>query len=479
MARRQSRTQREPIDPDVLRTAYTIIVGSLAVVFDTAIVSFATHDLIANLDAPLSTIQWVSTAYLLSMLLTIPLTSWAQGAMGGKRLWILSLSIFLAGSLLCAAAWDTPSLISFRVVQGVGAGLIMPLSIGLVIQATKGRNVGAVVGVVTTPIALGPIVAPLLGGLLLEVAGWRSLFFVNVPFCVFGIYFAVRNLRHDGPSTRTRLDVVGLLLLSPGIVAVVWALSQVPSAGGFGTAAVLVPLGAGLVAVAAFTWWGLVRGERALVNVQLLKLRTIGAASALNFLNGAALYGAFFLFPLFWLDVRDTSAIAAAVLLIPQGVGALVSRRPSGRMMDQFGVRRGLLVGFLLMTVGTIPFAFGAAGLNDIALLAVLFVRGVGIGVVAVALTAASFTSVRGRDVPSASIIARVVQQAGGSLGIAVLAVVLAAGGADRGIGAFQHAFWWLTAFAGVGIPLCFLFPDSERGAHRSDRSEKTPSAGS
>jgi EmrB/QacA subfamily drug resistance transporter len=474
MVRRPAKKQREPIDPDVLRTAYTIIVGALAVVFDTAIVSFATHDLIVDLNAPLSVIQWVSTGYLLSMLLTIPMTNWAQAAIGGKRLWILSLSIFLLGSILCAAAWDAPSLITFRVLEGIGAGMILPLSIGLVVQATAGRNIGAVLGVVTTPIAIGPIVAPLLGGVLLEAAGWRSLFLVNIPFCVFGIFFAFRNLRDDQPMIRARFDLVGLALLSPGIVAVVWALSRVPSAGGFGALEVLGPLGGGLIAIAAFTWWGFSRGPAALVDVQLLKLRTVGLAAALGFLNGASLYGTFFLFPLFWQEARGLGAVAAAVLLIPQGVGALVSRRSAGRMMDRLGVRRILFAGFVVTAVGTAPFAIPGDDLSGILLMAVLLVRGVGIGAVAVALTGAAFVGVRGRDVPSASIIARVVQQAGGSLGIAILAVVLSTDGAQRGIDAFHHAFWWLTGFAAMGIPLCFLLPGRGGGTRPSNHSDTT-----
>ncbi len=169
---------RDPdrVDPAVWRTAFSIIVGALAVAFDTTIVTVALGDLARELHALLSTIQWVSTAYLLAMFVTIPLAGWAQSRMGGKFLWITALAVFLLGSVLCAMAWNALSLIVFRVVQGVGGGIMMPLMATLVIQAARGRNIGKVMATVTLPTALGPILGPVLGGVILSLANWRWIF---------------------------------------------------------------------------------------------------------------------------------------------------------------------------------------------------------------------------------------------------------------------------------------------------------------
>ena len=182
------------IDPLVWRIAFTVIVGAMAVIFDTTIVSVALNDLAHDLHTSIATIQWVSTGYLLAMFITIPIAGWAQSVLGGKRLWILALGIFLLGSLLCACAWNAPSLIAFRIVQGVGGGLMMPLMMTLIMQAASGRNIGTIMSVVTLPAAMGPILGPVLGGIILSFGDWRWLFLVNVPFCVVGAYLAHRNL---------------------------------------------------------------------------------------------------------------------------------------------------------------------------------------------------------------------------------------------------------------------------------------------
>src|SRR4051794_34834881 len=155
------------IDPELRRLATALIVGGIAVILDTTIVSVGLHELGASLDASVSTIQWFSTAYLLAMFVTIPLTGWAQARLGSKRLWILALTTFVLGSTLCATAWNAESLIAFRAVQGLGGGILMPLMTTILMQAARGRNTGRLMATVSLPAALGPILGPVLGGLIL------------------------------------------------------------------------------------------------------------------------------------------------------------------------------------------------------------------------------------------------------------------------------------------------------------------------
>ena len=449
------------LDPVVWRTALTVIVGALAVVFDTTIVSVALHDLATDLHASISTIQWVSTGYLLSMAVTVPLTGWAQSLVGGKRLWISALTMFLLGSVLCACAWNAPSLIAFRAVQGIGGGMMLPLMMTLIMQAAKGRNVGAVMAVVTMPASVGPILGPMLGGVILNLGAWRWLFLVNIPFCVGGAWLAYRNLSVDRPVTRTPLDWVGFLLLSPGVAAIVFGLSRVQAANGFYGVEVLVPLLTGLGLVAAFVPWASARGARALVDVRLFRHRPLASASILLFLTGAALYGALLLLPLYWQQLRGDSALDAGLLIIPQGAGALLSRRLAGRLTDTIGPRWVGFVGFAIATAATVPFAFVALDTSDVLLMAALLIRGVGIGTATIPLAGTAYLGLPGPDVPSASIITRVMQQVGGSMGTAVLAVILqtAATGSADPAHAFREAFWWTVGFTTLAVPLCLLLP--------------------
>ncbi|WP_436774824.1 MDR family MFS transporter [Yinghuangia sp. YIM S09857] len=452
------------VDPAVWRTAFTVIVGALAVVFDTTIVSVALNDLRTELDAPLSTIQWVSTGYLLAMFVTIPVAGWAQTRFGGKRLWIAALGVFLLGSVLCAAAWNAESLIAFRVVQGIGGGVMMPLMMTLVMQAAAGRNIGKVIATISLPAALGPILGPVLGGAILHVADWRWLFLVNVPFCVVGAWLALRNLPADPPPGRAPLDVVGFLLVSPGVAAVIYGLSQSEGSAGFASARVLGPLLGGLALVAAFVVWALRRPGGALIDLRLFRNRPTASASALGFLTGAALYGAMLLMPLYWQQVRGEDALGAGLLLIPQGVGALVSRGVAGRAMDQYGPRVVAVVGFAVCCIGTVPFAFATDRTPNALLLSALFVRGLGLGAAVIPLAGAAYAGLSGTQIPDASIITRVAQQVGGSVGTAVLAVVLQHTASGAGTPAeladgFDQAFWGAVGFTALAVPLCLLLP--------------------
>ncbi|WUM96044.1 multidrug efflux MFS transporter [Streptomyces sp. NBC_00322] len=461
--------------------AITIIVGALAVVFDTTIVSVALNDLAKELDAPLSTIQWVSTGYLLAVFVTIPLAGWAQSRLGGKRLWIASLGLFLLGSVLSALAWNATSLIAFRVVQGIGGGIMMPLAATLIMQAAKGRNIGKVMAIITVPTALGPILGPVLGGLILHLADWRWMFFVNVPFCVVGGRLAWRNLPDDRPapdSPRARLDVIGLLLLSPGVAALIYGLSQVEGSAGFAGAKVLIPLIGGLALVGGFTARALTRTTGALVNLRLFRHRAVASSSALLFLGGITLYGAMMLLPLYFQQVRGEDALGAGLLLIPQGVGALLARTLAGKYTDRIGPRWVAFAAFAFVAAATVPFAFVTADTSKVLLMAALLVRGIGLGAAMIALSGAAYVGLEHKEIPDASIITRVAQQIGGSVGIAVLAVILQHTAGDAHTpGAladgFGDAFWWSVAFTAVAVPLCLLLPGRPKSVTPTDKAEE------
>ncbi|PJI86545.1 MDR family MFS transporter [Luteimicrobium subarcticum] len=452
------------IDPDLRRLTVAVIVGAVAVILDTTIVSVGLHELGTALDASVATIQWVSTAYLLAMFVTIPLTGWLQSRLGSKRLWLIALSVFVLGSALCALAWDAPSLIAFRVVQGLGGGVLMPLMSTVLMQAAHGRDLGRLMAAVSLPVAVGPILGPVLGGLVLGFLSWHWLFLINVPIGAVGIWLAVRYFPAGEPGRPTRLDAVGLALLVPGVVATIYGLTQVAELGGFGHARVLVPLLGGLALVGGFVAWALREGERALIDVRLLRNRPLAASSLLMFLSGMVLYGAMLLLPLYWQEVRGYDALGAGLLLVPQGVGALASRTLAGRLTDAIGGRAVAVGGFAILTLGTLPFAFVGATSTTWLLLAVLVVRGFGLGAVMIPLMTGAYRGLDRRDMPDASIITRVSQQVGGSFGTAVLAVVLAtAAGTAASLGdladAFDAAFWWATGLAALATVLCVLLP--------------------
>jgi EmrB/QacA subfamily drug resistance transporter len=455
------------LDPVVIRTTVAVLVGVVAVIFDSTIVSVALHQLATDLHTTLGTIQWVVTGYLLALGVSVPLVGWLQGLLGGKRLWMAALAVFLLGSVLCAVAWDAPSLIAFRIVQGLGGGAMLPLITTIIVQAAGGANLGRLMAVAALPTALGPILGPVLGGLILGLGDWRWIFLVNVPLCLVGLVLAGLLMPRDERGPRTRLDGVGLLLLSPALVGLLWGLSNVTGDGGFGRADVIAPLAIGAVLLAAFALWALRRGGRALVDLTVLRSRATWSATALMFLMGASLYGAMLLLPLYWQELRGDDALGAGLLLIVQGVGTLVTRFLAPRMMDVLGARGTAILGFALAAVATVPFAFADASTSVWLLEAVLLVRGFGLGLVVIPLMSVAFVGLERAEVPHASIVTRVAQQIGASVGVALLAVILAttATATHSLATGFQVAFWCAVGFTGVALVLSLVLP-SKRALH-------------
>jgi EmrB/QacA subfamily drug resistance transporter len=472
----------QKLDPVLVKTSLILIVGALAVVFDTTIVSVALHTLSLKLHAPVATVQWVSTGYLLALGIAVPLSTWGLQRVGGKRLWIFALAVFLVGSIGSSLAWNIGSLIGWRVVQGIGGGLMLPLMTTLIFQAAGGKSLGRLVTYVALPAVLGPILGPLIGGAILTHLSWRFMFWVNVPFCAVGIWLAWRYLNIDPPAragssaARARLDVPGLLLLAPGISAVLLGLANAGSAAGFAHPDVVIPLIIGVALLAAFTGYAL-RASGPLVQVRLLAKRSVGSATAVLFFSGFSLYGAMLLLPLFYQEVRGASALGAGVLLVPQGVGTLLSRTVTGSNIDRFGPRVLTVAGFAITAAATVPFAFAGPHTNGWLLALWMVIRGFGLGAVIMPVMVAANIGLDKQQIPHSSVLTRTAQQIGGSFGTAVLAVILESAIATHPAtlaDAFHVAFWWSAGFSAVAVLLSLWLP----GMQRAPKSEKDSAAG-
>src|SRR3984885_6105637 len=400
-----------------------LIVGGIAAILD-SMVTLALHTLVVGLHSTDGTIQWVTTGYLLAMAVAIPVTGWAESRWGGKRVWMAALVIFVLGSVLCALSWSDTSLIGFRVVQGFGAGLIFPLMQTLGVRAAGGRASSNLIAAVSLPLALGPVLGPVIGGVILNWLSWRWLFLVNVPVIAVGLVLAWRLLPSDRPdpgARRARLDVIGLALLAPALAAVLLGLSNLSEDGGIGHAGVLVPLLAGIALLGAFAAWALSASDRQpIVDIRLLRLRSLGTAATVLFTAGAAMYAGMFLLPLYYQQLHGETVLHAGLLLIPQGAGSLAPRLAGGKLDPRVGARLVTMASFLIAAVTTVPFAFAGPHTSLWPLGAVLVIRGFGIGTVLVPPMSVAYQDVPPAGIPHAPLKTRIAQQVGASFCIAI-----------------------------------------------------------
>ena len=461
------------LSPQVRMALMALIVGGIAAILDSTMVTLAIHTLVGDLHSSDGTIQWVTTGYLLAMAVAIPTTGWAESRWGGRRVWMFALVLFVLGSVLCALAWNDMSLIGFRMLQGFAAGLIFPMMQTLAVRAAGGHASSRLMAAVSLPIALGPILGPVIGGVILNWLSWRWLFLVNVPVIAVALLLAWRSLPADRPdrtAVRARLDVIGLVLLAPALAGILLGLSHLSEDGGLGHAGVLAPLLAGIALLAAFIVWASRPGERQpIVDIRLLHLRSLGSASAVLFTAGAAMYAAMFLLPLYFQQLRGESVLHAGLLLIPQGVGALAARFVVGKLVDRFGARTVTISSFLLAAVATIPFALAGPGTSLWWPGAVLVVRGVGIGAVLIPPLSVAYQDIQPTGIPDATMNTRIAQQVGASFGTAIVAVVLQSLLAQGASSAFQGAFWWAIAITiaalipALALPAGRIAGDSRR----------------
>ena len=454
----ERRVSDTTLPPQVRNALLALIVGGIAAILDSTMMTLALHTLVVRLHSTDGAIQWVTTGYLLAMAVAIPLTGWAESRWGGKRVWIAALVLFALGSVLCALSWSDTSLIGFRVVQGFAAGLIFPLMQTLGVRAAGGHASPNLIAAVSLPLAVGPILGPVLGGVILDWLNWRWLFLVNVPVIAVGLVLARRLLPPDRPhpgTARARLDVVGLVLLAPALAGILLGLSNLSGDGGIDHAGVLVPMLAGMTLLGAFIAWASRPGDwHPIVDVRMLRLRSLGTASAVLFTAGAATYAGMFLLPLYFQQLRGESVLHAGLLLIPQGVGSLAARFVVGQLVGRLGARLVTIAGFLAAAIMTVPFAFAGAHTSLCLLGVVLIIRGFGIGIVLVPPMSVAYRDTGPAAIPHATMNTRISQQIGTSFGTAIVAVALQSLLAHGATTAFRGAFWWAT-----GITVAALIP--------------------
>jgi EmrB/QacA subfamily drug resistance transporter len=462
------------IERDVWVAAGVVILGMIMSILDTTIVNVALRTLGRDLHRTIAQIQWVSTGYLLSLAAVIPVTGWAARRYGAKRVYLTSLVLFTVGSALCAAAGSTTTLVLFRVLQGLGGGMIMPVGQLIMAQVAGPKRMGRVMAVVSMPAMLAPILGPVIGGVILQYLHWSWIFLVNVPIGIVAFAAGWRLLGETESGPAGRLDTVGLLLLSSASSALVYGLSQLGTHANLAAPPVVWPILAGVVLSAVFCWHAL-RTERPLLDVRLYKNRVFGAASLTTFCLGAALFGAMILVPYYYQEVRHESIIATGLLTGPQGLGMLVVMPMVGRLTDRLGGGRVAIFGVTVLAASTIPFAFIGAHTSIAYLSVMLLIRGVGIGFAFMPAMTAAFASLRPDQLSDATPQMNVLQRVGGAIGTAVLAVVLQRASANA-IGAaglaaaFGSAYWWSFGIAVLAIVPCLVLfrAESSRARERS-----------
>ena len=402
-----------------------VLCGTIMTLLDSTIVNIAIPTLQHDLNAGSYTaIAWVVTGYLLAQGAVIPLTGWATDRWGTKRLYLITIVTFTVASMLCGISQNLGELIVFRVIQGIGGGMLMPIGMTIILQAVGPRQMGRVMGIFGVPMLIAPAIGPVLGGWFVQDFSWRLIFYVNVPIGIVGFLAASRFLRETHRAHKLRLDLIGLFTGVPAVVALMYAVDRSNELGW--TSPLVVSL---LIAAVLLFGSFIVRQLRTsepLLQLSLFRDRTFSWAMVLSFIIVTAMFGTMLLLPLYLQEVHGYDAIETGLLLLPQAIMAAISMPLGGWLTDRVGPRWVVATGMTLLTIGSVVLAQIHYDSSNYLVIGALMLRGFAMGFAMMPTLSAALARVPRRYTSRASSITNTLQRVSSSVGIAVLVTVLA-----------------------------------------------------
>jgi EmrB/QacA subfamily drug resistance transporter len=441
---------------ELRRTMIAVVFGGMMSMLDATIVNIAIRSLSVRLHVPLSSVQWVVTGYLLALAAVIPMAGWFAARFGPRRVYAWSIAAFTLASAACGLATSAGELITFRIIQGAAGALTLPVGSIILTRVAGPARMARAMGIIGIPTVLAPVFGPVIGGLLLEHAGWRWIFFVNVPFGLVAVPLALRLLPRDTVSRPGRPDLPGLVLATTGSALITYGLASVGSA----TVQVVAPLCGGAVLLAAFVIRS-ARIPRPLLDVRLYANRAYAASSLSTFAIGAAIFGAMILMPLYYQLIRHQDPVLTGLLVAPTGVGAALAMRVSAKLTDRIGSGLTALAGGLIAAAGTVPFVLIGPSTPYLWLALSGVVRGIGVSMCLVPAMTAAYRAVPPERISDGAVQLNVLNRLGGSVGTAVFTMVLQHGLNERIVsvsGSFGAAFRWaLGAAVLASLPAVLL----------------------
>jgi EmrB/QacA subfamily drug resistance transporter len=329
------------LDAALLTIVLVCLLPGVMAQLDFTVVYVAQPTFIAVFHTPQVTVAWTATGYALAQAAAMAPSGWTINRFGARRLVVGSVLVFTLGSVLCAVATSITLLIAARVVQGIGAGLLLPTTLTVLIRAAGPARLGRVMSLSNILMLLGPILGPVLGGWLINAFGWPWIFLINLPLGVLAAVLATLVLPDDSSGEDEPLDLIEVVLLCPGIAALLYGLAELPKYGTITAPQVFVPAMAGTAMLTAFGWHALHRTENPMIDLRLLQQRVMATANTERLLFTMSSFGPRLIFPLYFQQVLGAMPMKAGMLLIPQAIGAAVSSPVIGRIADRRRAARG------------------------------------------------------------------------------------------------------------------------------------------
>lgn len=473
--------------------AVAFLFGVFMDLMDLTIVNVALPTLGHSFHAGDAALEWVVTGYLLSLAIWIPASGWIGDRFGTKKTFIFALTTFTLSSALCGLSWNVGSLIAFRLLQGVGGGMMTPVGTAMLFRAFPPSERARASLILSLPTVIAPALGPILGGALVDYVSWRWIFFVNLPVGVAGCLFSWLFLREHIEERAGGFDGRGFLLSGAELALVLYALSRGP-VDGWGSAVVLASGIPGMLCLAGLVVVEL-RQRIPMLDLRLLADRMFRNANIVGFAASASLVGVLFLLPLYLQTLRSFSASETGLILLPQAIGAWLFAPLCGWLYPVVGPRRLLIVALSLFAASSLMLLFVGLHTSVWWIVGIMFVRGVAIVFTFIPMQAATYATISPQDTGRASSLNNTNRQVASSFGVAVLATVLigrttqyvahAAAGtaalqrapavAHARLLGFHDAFLAAVIVGLIGVAFAFMIRDEDAAATMRQAAEPAP----
>lgn len=441
-----------------LQYKYTVAIIYCVVLFldrmDITIVNIAMPTFATVFGVPVSQTEWIATGFLLALAVVIPSSGWAGDKFGSKKVFILANLIFTLSSLLCSFSWDLNSLVAFRILQGVGGGMILPVGMAMVYRAFTPKEYPKVANYTLMSILVAPAIAPTIGGLILQYSSWHWIFLINVPIGFAAIALSFRYLKEEHIHPEHPFDIFGFVFSAAFLSLLLYTISRI---GQFGLSDPLVFILGGLSFLFLFLFiYAEKKSEYPLIDLKFFKIPLFVQANIMQVGLQICYFGSLFLIAVYFQTGISMTPEQSGLALFTQPIGTIIMLPISARMFQKFGPKYSIIVGMLGVAITTY-WIFTIKSPNELGLAAfILWIRGLAIGLVNGPLQASTMFYIERHETARASSIFNALRQIGISLGVAISSMLLSF--EFRRLGSFSHNAFELAFVVTSGIALCVAF---------------------
>jgi DHA2 family multidrug resistance protein len=400
----------------------TLMLGTSMAAIDSSIVNVSLPVMRHQFNVNVDEIEWVITAYMISFTLFIPLISWIKSRIGYFYLYLFSVAVFTAGSLLCSLSHNLVMLVIARVIQASGGGAITPTSLAVLSESFPKEKRGSAIGWWGLGNVMGPALGPTLGGILTQYFGWESVFYVNIPIGIATILLTYRYLSflRDKPRSKPSFDIRGFTWFALFIVSVQYTVSTISKKNEIPETA------AGCIVAALFLYLYIrsARRRQPLLDLTVFRSGDFIHSAIIVVIRSFALFGGMFFLPFLLQGLLGYTTIQSGLLMLPNALMMLVARPYAGRKADEGLIRNISLLGILLVSLSMYLFSRIDIGTTVLTIIVSMLVRGLGISFLVAPVSTALLNSVSTPQTATATSMNSLLQQLGGSIGIAVFGVL-------------------------------------------------------